>query len=704
MNQTARFIPLSTKLLPLNQAIALGFTVLGSIACQADTLTLDPLVVSASRMEQNSFDVPVSIDVISNTQIQNGGFNANVGDTLTRIPGIVAPNQSRFSSDQQVSSRGFGARSAFGIRGVRVYADGISLSMPDGQGQMGSINLSSADRLEVMRGPFSALYGNSSGGVIQAFTKDAPPTPSLSASYQAGSFSTSRFGMQAGGQHDALNYMLDASRYQTDGYRDHSAARRDHLNAKFSYRPDDQTRIAVVFNSLEQPYNQDPQGLTRAQMQTDPKQANTTSSTFNTGGSKAQNHVGANLEYRLDAANTVILATHAGQRDVLGRLGISGSGALSSGGISDVSRSFAGMDARWRHKLTTNFGPLTITGGLNYEHMRDERKGYVNINGVQGDLRRDEDNIVSNFDQYLQMEWQLGKNWVVNGGVRHSRVDFEVRDRYITGANPDDSGNISYSNTSPVFGVLYHLSSTVNVYANFGKGFETPTFIELTYRPVGSGLNFGLLPSKAQNVEAGVKAFIGDQSRLNLAFFDISTENEIVIGTSVGGRNTYRNAGRTKRKGIEMSLDSNLGENIGLYLSYALLDTRFEDAFLAGSGTGTVMAGNRIPGAPRISAFGELNWRLPTWGFTTAIEARYSSKIYVDDLNSDAADSFSVLNWRADLEQRTGGWTFKEYLRIENLTDKSYVGGVLVNDSNGRFFAPAPGRNYVAGVSVSTGF
>lgn len=704
MNHTDRSTHFSNKPLTVSQTIAFSFAALGSIVSHADTVTLDPLVVSASRMEQNSFDVPVSIDVISNTQIQNGSFNANAGDALARIPGIVAPNQSRFSSDQQVSSRGFGARSSFGIRGVRIYADGIPLSMPDGQGQMGSFNLSSADRLEVMRGPFSALYGNSSGGVIQAFTKDAPPTPSVSASYQAGSFSTSRLGMQAGGQHGPLNYMLDASRYQTDGYRDHSAARRDHLNAKFSYRPDDQTRLAVVINSLDQPYNQDPQGLTRAQMLAAPKQANTTATTFNTGGSKAQTHIGANLEYRLDGANTMILATHAGQREVLGRLGISGSGALSSGGISDVSRTFAGMDARWRHRLTTNFGPLTITGGLNYEHMQDERKGYVSENGAQGALRRDEDNIVSNFDQYLQMEWQLGKNWVVSGGVRHSSVDFEARDRYIVGANPDDSGKVSYSNTSPVLGVLYHLSPTVNLYANWGKGFETPTFIELTYRPVGSGLNFGLLPSKAQNVEAGVKAFINDQSRINLAFFDISTENEIVIGTSVGGRNTYRNAGRTKRQGIEISLDSNLSENVGLYLSYALLKASFEDAFLAGSGSGTVMAGNRIPGTPRISAFGELSWRLPTWGFTTAVEARYSSKIYVDDLNSDAAEGFSLLNWRADLEQRNGGWTFKEYLRIENLTDKSYVGGVLVNDSNGRFFAPAPGRNYVAGISVSKEF
>ena len=697
--------PVFTEKLPtLNQAIACALVSLGAVHAQAASLTLEPLVVTAGRTEQNSFDVPVSIDVITGGQLQDGSFQANAGDALVRVPGIVAPNQARFSSDQQVSSRGFGARSAFGVRGVRLYADGIPLSMPDGQGQMGSFNLSSADRIEVMRGPFSALYGNSSGGVIQVFTKDAPPTPSLTTSYQFGSFNTSRFDVQAGGQQGALNYLLDVSRFETDGYRDHSAARRDQFNAKFGYQLNEQTKLSVVVNALDQPYNQDPQGLTREQMTADRKQAYSTATQFNTGGSKAQTHIGTNLEHRLDAENTITLAAYGGQREVQGRLGISGSGALSSGGISDISRQFAGIDTRWQRRLTTAYGPLTITAGLNYEQMKDDRKGYVNNNGALGALRRDEDNLVSNFDQYLQMEWQLGKNWVVSGGVRHSRVDFEARDRYIAGTNPDDSGKISYSNTSPVLGVLYHLTPAVNLYANLGKGFETPTFIELAYRPVGSGLNFGLLPSKAQNIEAGVKAFVNDHSRLNLAFFDISTENEIVTGTSVGGRNTYRNAGRTKRQGLEISFDSKLTTNTGLYLSYALLDARFEDTFAAGNGSGNVMSGNRIPGAPRNSVYGEVNWQLPRWGFTTAVEARYSSKVYVDDLNSDAAASYTVLNWRAGFEQRHSGWSVREYVRIENLTDKAYVGGVLVNDSNGRFFAPAPGRNYIAGISVSTEF
>lgn len=703
MNAALRRPAARPALSPLAWLIA-GLFPAGAWAADEAALTLAPVVMTATRIEQSSFDVPVSIDVISGEQLREGQFQVNASESLSRIPGIVAPNQYRLSSDQQVSSRGFGARSAFGIRGIRVYADGIPLSMPDGQGQSGSFSLGSADRLEVMRGPFSTLYGNSSGGVIQLFTQDGPARPTVTANYYAGSFNTWRSGLQLGGQQGKFNYLVDLTRYETAGYRDHSAARRDQFNGKFSYRPGDDTRLTLILNALDQPYNEDPQGLTRAQMAADPRQAAASAATFNTGGSKRQTHAGLNLEHRVDQRNSFAIVAHAGQREVFGRLGITGAGPTSSGGISVVDRNFSGVDARWTHKLPTAAGLLTLTGGIEYQYMKDVRKGYVNNNGEQGDLRRDEDNIVRSTSQYLQAEWLAGEHWVLTGGLRHSSLHFAANDRYINGGNPDDSGSINYSNTSPVFGLLYRLTPTVNLYANYGKGFETPTFIELAYRPVGSGLNFALQPSTSRNAEAGIKAVIGDSSRLNLAVFDIRTDNEIVTGVSLGGRNTYRNAGRTRRQGVELSFDSQLPGNLNLYLAYALLDARFEDAFLSGNGAGTVNQGNRLPGAPRISGYGELSWQAPSIGFTTALEARYSGKVYVNDLNSDAADSYAVVNWRAGFEQKTGSWRFKEFVRIENLADKRYVGGVSVNDANERYFAPAPGRNYMAGVSASYTF
>lgn len=595
------------------------------------------------------------------------------------------------------------------MRGIRLYADGIPQSMPDGQGQMGTFSLSSADRMEVLRGPFSALYGNSSGGVIQIFTRDGVGAPRATASAYAGSFGTARADLLAEGQSGALGYVIDASRYQSDGYREHSAVRRDHLNAKLNWRAGADTKVTVVLNSLDQPYNDDPQGLTRAQMAANPRQTLANSLTQNTGGSKSQTQIGVNLEHRLSERDTLQAIGWAGVRNTYTRLATAFNSAAvikGSGGISAIDRDFSGVDLRWSHRATTPTGPLKLTLGLTHEQMKDARTGFENNAGAQGVLRRDEDNIVSNSGQYVQAEWAIGQDWIVSGGIRQSRVNFENKDRYIRtsgNGNPDDSGAVSYSNTSPVLGVVYHLTPAVNLYANAGKGFETPTFIELAYRAGGaSGLNFGLQPSTSVNYEAGVKAFVGESTRLNLAVFQVQTDKEIVVDSASFGRSVYANAGKTGRSGLELAVDSDLGRNFKANLAYTLLDAHFKDAYRTSAGT-TIGSGNLLPGTPRNTLYGELSWRHPASGFSSALEARYSSKVFIDDVNSDAAGAYTVVNWKGGFEQRLGGLRLKEFLRIENLGDKRYVGGVLVNNASGAF-APAPGRNYLLGVSAGIDF
>jgi len=672
-------------------------------------MQVSPVVITATRVAQSSFDLPLSIDVVNGEQMQNGQFMVNASESLVRIPGIVAPNQTRFSSDQLVSSRGFGARAGFGVRGIRLYADGIPQSMPDGQGQMGTFSLSSADRMEVLRGPFSALYGNSSGGVIQIFTRDGVGAPRATASAYAGSFGTERADLLAEGQSGALGYVVDASRYQTDGYREHSAARRDQLNAKLNWRAGDDTKVTVVLNSLDQPYNDDPQGLTRAQMEANPRQTQASSISQNTGGSKSQTHLGVNVEHRLSDQDTLQAIAWAGVRNTYTRLATPFSGTAvikGSGGISAIDRDFSGVDLRWSHKTPTPTGPLNVTLGLTYEYMKDARTGFENNAGAQGVLRRDEDNIASNSGQYVQAEWEIGKDWILSGGVRQSRVNFENKDRYIrtTGTgNPDDSGTVSYTNTSPVLGVVYHLNPAVNLYANAGKGFETPTFIELAYRPGNvSGLNFALQPSTSVNYEAGVKAFVGANTRVNLAVFEVRTDKEIVVDSTSFGRSVYANAGKTGRSGVELSVDTDLSHNFKAYLAYTLLDARFKEAYRTSSGT-TIASGNLLPGTPRTTVYGELSWQHPASGFSTALEARYSGKVFIDDVNSDAADAYTVFNWKGGFDQRLGGVRLKEFLRVENIGDKRYSGGVLVNNTTGAFM-PAPGRNYLVGVSAGLDF
>lgn len=664
------------------------------------TVQAAPIVVTATRDERSSFDLPVSIDVVPASAISEAQPMLNASESLARVPGLVAPNTYRLSSDQQLSSRGFGARAGFGIRGIRIYADGIPQSMPDGQGQTGTFNLSSAERIEVMRGPYSALYGNSSGGVVSLFTRNAPAQPTLAASYYAGSFDTWRAGLQYGGNSGGLDTVLDVSRFETDGYRDHSAAQRDQANVKLSTRLSERDKLTVVASYLDQPYNEDPQGLNRAQMEANPQQTIATSITFDTGGYKNQTHAGVNWEHQFNADDKLQAVVYAGQRNALTRLG------FTPRGVSLVEREFAGGDLRLAHSANVGGGRMTVTGGLNYETMDDARKAFANNNGIQGALARDENNLATNFDQYVQAEW-AGQDWVFSGGLRHSEVKIESRDHFVIAGNIDDSGEVKFTNTSPVLGVLYHLSPTVNLYANAGRGFETPTLIESAYsdtNPAAGGLNLALQPSKSKNFEIGLKSFIGTATSLNVAVFKIESENEIVVARSQFGRTTYKNAGKTSRDGIELALASTLAPNLDATFSYALLNATFEESFTSGNLNTLVPAGNRIPGAPKTTAYAELAWKLPSFGLSTALEARYTGEIKVDDINSDAAEASTVVNWRIALEQKFGALTLKEFGRIENLGDEQYVGGVNVNDANSRFFAPAPGRNYLIGASLAMAF
>ena len=149
---------------------------------------LEPITVTATRHEERAFDVPASVDIITGEVIRDGNPAVNLSETLARVPGVFAANRQNYAQDLQISSRGFGARAAFGVRGVRLYQDGIPVTMPDGQGQTGSFSLLSAERVEVLRGPFSTLYGNASGGVISVFSELGTPEPTVTATGGAGSY------------------------------------------------------------------------------------------------------------------------------------------------------------------------------------------------------------------------------------------------------------------------------------------------------------------------------------------------------------------------------------------------------------------------------------------------------------------------------------------------------------------------------------
>ena len=571
---------------------------------------LPAIVVTGARVERSILAVPASVDPLEQSEIQDGRPLVNLSESLARIPGVVVQNRQNYAQDLQISSRGFGARATFGVRGIRLIVDDIPATAPDGQGQAATISLGSIERIEVLRGPFSAIYGNASGGVIQAFTESGPPQPTLTARVLAGGFQTRREEIKMAGESGGVNYMGDWSRFRSDGYRDHSLVARDHGNWKLRYRPSDKSKVTIVANYLRQPDTEDPLGLTRNQVDSDPRQADSSAVTFNTRKSIENAQAGVVYEHGFSEADTLRVLGYTGSRRVLQFLALTRGAQIpvtSSGGVVDLDRGFRGMGLRWTHK-TNGVTPLTMIAGVDYDHSKERRKGYENFVGdalgVVGQLRRDEDDTVQSFDQYLQGEWQVSQSWLVSAGIRNSEVRFDSRDFFLAPGNPDDSGGLRYRHVNPVIGLLYKVTPTLSLYGNYGRGFETPTFAELAYRPDGSsGLNIDLIPSNSSSVEMGVKRLTDAGASLKWALFSTRTKNEIVPATNAGGRATFQNASRTSRSGMELSVDIGLHYDLNAYAAFTYLDTKFKEGFSyrasAASALTIVAANATVPGVAR---------------------------------------------------------------------------------------------------------
>jgi iron complex outermembrane receptor protein len=701
-------------------AVFLCGVVMGSAAgvdARADSgAELSTIVVTATRIAESSFDLPVSIDRVDRATIANGQLQVNLSESLITVPGVSVQSRQNYAQDLQLSVRGFGARSSFGVRGLRLYSDGIPGTMPDGQGQFSQFDLGSADHIEVLRGPFSALYGNSSGGVIAIFTEDAKPGHLIDGTAEYGSFNTQRYALKTEGADGVVNYVVDAAHFQTDGYRFHSNAERDNFNAKMRVATSDTSKLTLVANVVETPFVQDPLGLTRAQLGADPRQAGVGAIPFNTRKSLEQEQLGAVYEDKLSANDDLSSMVYTGHRATTQFQAIpvatQQNAPLYPGGVIDLDRAFWGIDTHVTDRREIAGTPLQLVGGVNYDDLEEARRGYLNFvgsqTGVEGGLRRDEANHVYDFDQYLQAQWDPDAHWRMIAGVRNNVVEVTSHGHIPLLDGADSS--VRYSAVNPVAGVTYRASSAVNVYGSYGKGFETPTLNDLAYRSVdGSlpGLNLGLKPARSNNFEVGIKA-ASEHVQANLAAFYIRTEDELAVLQNSGGRTVDQNIGETNRRGMELGVDANWAGGFSARLAYTYIRAVVGQAYAtciaapcnplanpAGplpANYKSVAAGSYLPAVPRNSLYAGLTWSYTPLGFSTTLETQGRARIYVDDRNSDAASGYWVANLRAGFEQETRHWRFREFARIDNLANRTYVGSVIVDETNFRFFEPAPGR------------
>lgn len=688
--------PLHRARPPQRSTIALACTLaLLAAAGSATAQTLDSVVVSASRAEQNSFDAPAALDSVSRDVIESAGPQVNLSESLNRVPGLTILNRQNYAQDLQLSIRGFGSRASFGIRGIRLLIDGIPATTPDGQGQGSSIALTSTDRIEVLRGPLAQLYGNAAGGVIQAWTRDAPETPEANVQLHAGSFDMLRSVWQLGGKVGEVGVLADYSTFDTDGFRDNSKTKRRQFNSKLTFGPSEQTRVTVVANVFDMPLAQDPLGLTAAELAIDPTDAGANAELRRVRKITSQTQVGTSVTHSLDAQRSVTARAYTGTRDNLQYL---------------ASNNWVGLDRRYygaglQYNAQSNIGdtPVQWAAGYEYDRSSERRQGGAASGGEKSTTTRDEDNTASNSDLFIQGTAMLSDSWSLTSGLRHSSVRFQSKDYYITGTNPDGSGAVSYSATNPVLGLTWHAAETLNVYANLGKGFETPTLAEVAYVDSGSAVvatfNTSLSASTSRHFEIGTKWTPDSQSRVDLALFRINTSDEIVVSRSANGQSAFKNAPETTRTGIELGARSLLGMHWSASLSATVIQAKFSK---------TDLDAKRLPGIPQHFVFGEVQWAehgfgsaKTTPGLQAGVELIDAGRLYANDTNTASAAGYTVLNLKASQSWRVGKGHLTAYARVDNVTDRNYVGSVIVNQAANQFYEPAPGRNWTVGLRLN---
>ncbi|SWL30144.1 tonB-dependent receptor yncD [Klebsiella pneumoniae] len=696
---SVRHVALPALLLPLIAA-----------AQAADEQTM---VVTAAPTTVSELYTPAAVSVVNGDEMRQAAPRVNLSESLGAVPGLQVQNRQNYAQDLQLSIRGFGSRSTYGVRGLRIYVDGIPATMPDGQGQTSNIDIGSVDTIEVLRGPFSALYGNSSGGVINVTSQTGTQPPTVEASSYYGSFGTWHYGMKAtgavgdGSHAGDVDYTVSTNRFTTHGYRDHSGARKNLANARLGVRINDVSKLTLLLNSVDIKAN-DAGGLTADEWRDNPRQS-PRGDQYNTRKNTRQTQAGLRYERQLSAQDDLSVMMYAGERETTQFQSIPRAPQLKpshAGGVIDLTRHYQGIDTRLTHRGEL-LVPVTLTAGLDYENMSERRKGYENfvmVNGApqygeQGALRRNERNLMWNVDPYLQTQWQLTDKLSLDAGVRYSSVWFDSNDYYITPGNGDDSGDASYHKWLPAGSLKYALTDAWNVYLSAGRGFETPTINELSYRSDNqSGLNFGLKPSTNDTVEIGSKTRIGN-GLFTAALFQTNTDNEIVVDSSSGGRTSYKNAGKTRRQGMELGLDQQFGESWRLKAAWTWLDATYRTNVCDDASCN----GNRIPGIARNMGYASFGYQ-PEQGWYAGSDIRYMSDIMANDENTAKAPSWTVVGLTTGYKWSYGRMDMDLFGRIDNLFDREYVGSVIVNESNGRYYEPAPGRNYGIGLNLAWRF
>ena len=647
---------------------------------------LDEIVVTATRLQTNLRDTARSISIVDQQQIQDGMQQLSLDESLVRVPGLYMQNRYNMAQDLRVSLRGFGARSAFGIRGIKIIVDGIPETLPDGQAGVDSIDLGSARRIQVLRGPSSALYGNASGGVILIDSQLGEEPAFVETNLAAGGLGFQKYQLKAGGTSSRFDYLVNAASQHLDGYRDHSASKGTLVNGRLGIQLNENDSLTLVFNSTDQPRAQDPGGISAAQVDLDRRSARLANLVFDAGEALDQQRLG--IVYDRDRpAGTLMLRNYYIWRDFSNQL------PFQNGGAVDLDRLFYGGGAQY------TFGniipePLQLMLGFDLDRQNDHRRRFDNLQGETGPLTLDQKEQVESNGLFVQSQYRFNERWGLTAGLRYDKIKFDVKDRYL--ADGDDSGRIDFDHVSFSAGLNRDFADGV-LFATVGSSFETPTTTELANPDGSGGFNQALEPQTAVNYEMGFKA--GTETLYyEIAVFHINLEDELVPYElpDSPGRTFYTNAGKSNRTGIETALSWTGSGGFGVDASLTWSDFKFDEFT---DDNGRDFSGSRMPGVPEYFAYLGLRYQNDK-GLKATFETSYSGKLFANNANSVVVSDYLVSSLRLSHDIKTARLMLRPYVGINNVFNEYYNSNIRINAFGGRYYEPAPERNVYAGIVI----
>jgi iron complex outermembrane receptor protein len=685
-------------------------------AQQPDTTkpyTLPPTTVSVTRAEVPLTKVPLSIQSVDRAQISRAKPTWGLDEALAGVPGVFVANRYNFSQDQRISIRGFGARSAFAVRGIKILVDGIPQTLPDGQGQLTNLELGEVDHIEVLRGSSSALFGNASGGVISIWTNPQNVDDVREdARFVAGRFDQragrtwnkwqSTTGVGVGGG----SAQLTVSRLDYEGERDHSAADQRVLNARLNLPLASGWSLSVVTAVGDNPRADNPGSLTAAELRANPDTVPALNRNRNAGKAVTQVQSGATLRRSMTKGGEAAVTVFGLTRDLKNPITTT---------YIDLNRVDYGARASVTYPLPLGSLVHRLTAGFDFQRQRDNRKNFNYLNTPGDSAKRDTvralDQLehVTEIGPFVQSALEVSPSTTVTAGLRYDWVTFGVQDHLIvttpTDTNPDDSGARRMHAFSGSLGIATNPASNLTVYGNIGSSFETPTTTELDNSPSGAGgFNALLAPQKAWNYEIGVRGSVGGSVGYTVALFQADVRDALIPYEIAAPRFYYRNAGSSRNRGVELSAGLALTPGIRLDVAWTYSDYRYRHYSFTTDTVVHTLDGRAFPGIPR-------HWltvvaRVQPAAFRGAwaeLQQSYSSGYFVSDTLNTRTAPWWATNVRVGWEGRAGGMRLAPFVGVNNAFNHLYVSSVVINAARDRFFEPAPGRNIYVGLSVGAG-